>query len=108
MRADPFHKDISPDIFFAQSTETLVFEDERGPILFVNLAAVYRAFVQFPPDDPTRVREALPIAFNFVRGRARVTGVKEIIFESVARPLIRFCKQKLGFRASPNEYKTAV
>lgn len=106
MRADEFHKHLEPTLFYETGTETLVFEDASGPILFVNLARALRAFVQFAPDEKERTRAALPQAFAFVKGEARKTLFRELIFESVSRPLIAFCKRYLGFKESPNEFKT--
>lgn len=106
MAADEYHKLTPPDLFFDENTETMVFEDENGPILFVNLSRALRAFVQFAPGQEERTRVALPEAFAFVKGEARKTFFRELIFESVSMPLIAFCKKRLGFRASPNEYKT--
>jgi len=105
MAADEFHKEFSPDIFYQGATETIVFEDARGPILFVNLSRALRAFVQFAPNEAERTRVALPEAFAFVKGEARKTLFREMLFESVAPALIAFCKKHLGFRKSPNEFK---
>lgn len=106
--ADEFHKDISTDLFFEPGTETLVFVDEYGPILFVNLAKAIRSFVQFAPEAEARTRVALPEAFNFVAQRGKKAGFREIIFESLSRPLILFCRRYLGFHKSPNEYNTVL
>jgi hypothetical protein len=106
MAADEFHKSFSPDLFYAECSETLVFEDETGPILFVNLSPALRAFVQFAPNQAERTRVALPEAFAFVKGEARKRGFSEMLFESVSKPLIRFCKKRLGFQPSPHEHKT--
>lgn len=108
MAADDYHKGFSTDLFFEPGTETLVFVDEHGPILFVNLAKAIRAFVQFAPEAEARTRVALPEAFNFVAVRGKKSGFREIIFESLSRPLIVFCKRYLGFRKSPNEYKALI
>jgi hypothetical protein len=108
MQADPYHREINPDIFFEQYTETLVFEDEHGPILFVNLARTLRAFVQFAPDQEARSRAALPEAFHFVKKKARDAFFRELIFESISPRVIAFCKKRLGFKSSPNEFRAIL
>lgn len=104
MQADPFHRGYSPQLFFEDGMESMIFEDEQGPILFVALSKAVRAFVQFAPGERERSREALPKAFAFVASEARKGKFHEIIFESKSLPVIRFCKKRLGFRESPNEF----
>lgn len=105
MAADEYHQPYSPNLFYAEGTETLVFEDEHGPILFVNLSRALRAFVQFAPSEAKRTRAALPEAFGFVQERGRAAGFRELLFESVAQRVINFCVRRLRFQKSPNEFK---
>lgn len=105
MAADEYHKNSSPDLFFDVDTETIVFEDGNGPVLYVNLSRVLRAFVQFAPNGEERTRVALPEAFAFVKERARKSFFRELIFESVSPKLIAFCRKRLGFKKSSDEFK---
>jgi hypothetical protein len=105
MAADESHHAYSPDLFFKEDSETFIFMDEQGPILIVNVARALRAFVQFAPNEARRTRVALPEAFGFVKKSAKEAGFRELIFDSVSKRVIAFCKKRLGFSEVQHDFR---
>lgn len=106
IRNDPEHtaKGLTPDFFFTPGTESIVFEDEQGPVFALRLSHVMRVDMQFYADvDKGRVAKTLVEGFEWLRDRGRAQGYTEMIFESVSKLLVRFCQRRLGFKASPHE-----
>lgn len=104
MARDPDHKTLDPAAFWAPGLESFALEDEEGTILYIRCANVMRVDVQFDTEARDRTRKALPEAFQWLKGEARKRTYREMIFDSVAKPLIWFCVSKLGFRPVRNEY----
>ena len=80
--------------------KTLVIEDESGKVFHLRVENVMRVYVQFPPDtliDPERTKDALMQSFKTIAGNGIRLGYKEMLFDSTAKPLIRFFK-KFGFK----------
>lgn len=77
-------------------------EDELGTIFYVRAEKVLRLHCQFAPAyEIKRTRQAIDEFAEHIRGWAK-PNFKQIIFESIYQPLIRFL-HKRGYRASPNE-----
>lgn len=84
----------------APGVKTVAIEDESGKIFHLRIENVMRVYVQFPPDgeiDPERMKSALVGSFKTIAGNAIRLGYKEMVFDSVSKPLIRFFR-KLGFK----------
>lgn len=101
---DPHHQngEISADFFYAPDTNALVYEDEHGIVFVARFARTLRIHMQFSPDEKRNAAVMLE-GFPILEFNAKEAGFKELIFDSMFRPLIVFCKRKLGFRASPDE-----
>lgn len=113
--ADPAHKDLFATDFWLPSedpekkkgTKCLAVEDENGVAFYIRLDNVMRAYVQFPPGeerDTERIKDALKNSFLFVASGAKRLGYKEMIFDSVSKPLIRFFK-RMGFSELIDTFK---
>lgn len=104
---DEHHRGLDPETWVEPLTETTTFYDENGTLFHLRMSRVMRVDVQFDPRvDSTRMGEALAKAFAFVKGEARKSGFREMIFESVHKPLIEFFKKNFAFQESKDEVKT--
>jgi len=103
---DEYHQGTTPDFFFAPGSVCNVWEDEKGPVLFVRGTKALRLDVQYVDNKDVR-RNALVMMYgfdNFVE-KARENGFTEIIFNSNSPVLIKFCKRRLGFVESKGELR---
>lgn len=100
---DPDHAGRVDAGFFLPSpnTECFAVEDSKGPVFFCRAENVLRLHIQFCPDR-RRTAIAVDEFTKWIRGNAASRGYKQIIFESVFSPLIKFL-EKRGFRSSPEE-----
>jgi hypothetical protein len=103
---DPDHqKHCTPEFWLpSKNTECFRVEDDQGPVFFVRAENVLRLHIQFS-DNRKRNARAINEFTDFIRENSRARGYKQIIFESVFKPLIRFLDRR-GFHASPNEMVT--
>jgi hypothetical protein len=98
--ADVYHakeKGFTPGIFFEPGTKTVVYGDDSGDVLAVNVRNVALATVQFLSDDRARVRKTME---EGLPGFARMlgnSGARGILYESLHLPLILFLR-KFGFK----------
>jgi hypothetical protein len=101
---DEYHKGEKSDFFYNKDSCCNVYEDEKGPIMFLR-GCVYsdsvesiRIDIQFMSNtDSRRNMEALMFANeNFVVNCKR-NGFKELVFETKSPKLKRFCVKYLGF-----------
>lgn len=113
--ADEAHQGLIPAEFWLpaedpearKGTKCLAVEDENGVIFYLRLDNVMRVYVQFPPEgeiDRERIGLALKTSFGFIASGAKRIGYKEMIFDSVSKPLISFFKL-LGFSDLLNTFK---
>jgi len=104
---DPDHKEQIADFWLPQNdshVQTYVVQDEQGDIFFVRQENVLRLHIKFaPPNEKKRLARAISEFANNITIGAKKTGYKQVIFESVFAPLIRFLGKR-GFRSSPNEF----
>lgn len=111
---DPDHKGISADFWlqpmrFAENNpgpaveNCVMFRDPQGSVFAVRMEMALRLHIQFDCTQPERTQAALLEAFPWFKERAKKAGFSEIVFESVSRPLINFCRRRFGFRRSENE-----
>lgn len=113
--SDPDHKDrVKPEFFYAREPgiECFRLEDAGGRPIYFRITRVLRVDVQFgPPNTPDQraaTRDALLDGFAWLIGQARRAGIRQVMFDSVSRPLIAFCRRRFGFQASPNEFVCGV
>lgn len=109
--ADPDHASRCEPTFFLPPNEAdalndrvlcWAVEDEHGAIFYVRAEKILRLHIQFAPKTQFRRLAAAINEFSKTIQRASAATFKQIIFESVFEPLIRFL-HKRGFRSSPHE-----
>jgi hypothetical protein len=87
-------------VFKEPGVKTVAIEDEGGKIFHLRIENVMRVYIQFPPEgtvNPERMRAALTGSFKTIAGNGIRLGYKEMIFDSVSKPLIRFFR-RFGFK----------
>jgi len=103
--ADPDHAGRCEASFWLPNesvVEQFVAEDENGPVFYVRAENIMRLHIQFA-SDRKRVAKAIEEFTPWIVEQARQKGYKQIIFESVFKPLIRFLERR-GFHSSPDEH----
>lgn len=101
-------KGMVPEFFFEPKTESYVFEDEYGPVFVTRISRVLRLDIQFLHVDKDRIMDTLKKHFPAFKAQAASAGFKQLVFDSVSRGLIAFCKRRLGFKPSPNEFVAEI
>ncbi len=105
--AEPDHTFSTPEFYYTPGTKSVVYEDEQGPVCVVRYSPVLRLDMEFAPGiDKSRIKEAMKSQLPEIAEQARSQGFKELLFDSVAKPLIKFC-QYMGFSACP-DYRKAL
>ena len=102
---DEYHSDISPVFFVEPDTITLVYEDNKGPVMFVRGKGVIEdnkknlwLTVQYVSNaDGKRNLRTMLIGFPALAEKAKTNGFAEIKFNSYAPLLRKFCITRLGF-----------
>ena len=105
--AEPDHSNSTPDFYYTPGTKTILYSDEQGPVCVVRYSSSLRLDMDFAPGiDKSRIKEAMKSQLPEIAEQAKSQGFSEIVFDSVAKPLIKFC-QYLGFSACP-DYRKAL
>jgi len=104
IEADPDHKGrCNADFWLSHDkAEQFAVEDEQGTVFFVRSEDLLRLHIQFSPDRK-RTAKAIDEFTPMIAEQAGRERYKQLIFESVFKPLIRFLKKR-GFHSSPDEY----
>lgn len=98
--AEPDHQENSPDFYFQPRTKSIVYEDEQGPVFVVRYSTAVRVDTEFNPTaERERIRAMLKKVVPEVAATAQAQGFSEIVFTSVSKSLIAFCRL-LGFKAA--------
>ena len=103
---DADHKDKCDADFWLKSAPGLklfAIEDSCGTIFYVRGESLLRLHIQFAPDQKVRTAKAIDEFTELIAAGAKKQNYKQIIFESVFAPLVRFLNKR-GFRKSENEY----
>ena len=106
IQAEPSHPNNTPDFYIAppKNVATCFYSDAEGPVIVARYTPILRVDFDFNPEaSPERVKALMQAEFPAVVQSAKAQGFFQLIFESVAAPLINFCR-RLGYSASPNEY----
>jgi len=105
---DPDHSHLDAEALVKELyTETYVFEDDKGEaVMFLRISRALRLDVQVDNDLPLRNAKVLTEVSKWLRGQAKEAGFRQMLFQSVSRPLIKFCCKRLGFVPSVNELVT--
>lgn len=106
LKNDEYHSSTSANFFypvFSDGTKDLsvqcnVYEDSKGPIMFVRGTKALRLDIQFLNNEDKR-RNALVMGREFKEfaQRARMAGFTEVVFNTSSPQLKEFCTKVLGF-----------
>jgi hypothetical protein len=98
LKADKFHTTTKPEFYYAPGSFCKVYEDDKGPIMYVRGTKSLRVDIQFVDNnDFERNRKTLTEDFPAFADACRRGGFTEIVFNTTSPLLKRFCKQKLKF-----------
>jgi hypothetical protein len=108
---DEYHSDLSPVFFVEPETITLVYEDERGVVLFIRGKGIVEngqqnlwISVQYVSNtDGKRNIRTMLAGFPSLVEKAKANGFVEIRFNSVAPLLRKFATTRLGFTEDGEE-----
>lgn len=104
--ADPDHKGRCSADFWLKPEEGIkqfAIEDALGTIFYVRGENLLRLHIQFAPaSERRRTAKAIDEFTPLIASGAKKNHYKQLIFESVVSPLIKFL-EKRGFHSSPAE-----
>lgn len=103
---DPDHAGrCTPDFWLPgeDKVRQFVVQDSCGDIFYVRAENILRLHIQFAPGERARTAAAISEFTPVIAAGAKQWKYKQLIFESVFKPLIRFL-EKRGFRSSANEF----
>lgn len=99
LKKDVFHKTTTADFFYAPGTFCKVYEDEKGPVLFLRACKSLRLDIQFLDNyDIERNKAILQNEFTAFALQCKSAGFLELVFNTTSPHLKRFCKNTLGFQ----------
>lgn len=109
---DEHHKDVDPKFFLAAEPGSQVYkwgDEGQEPLFFVKLENVARVHVQFNPNAPKASNaKGLELGYRWLIANLKKRGYREIIFDSIHAPLIRFCKRIFAFRKLDKDYSKGL
>ena len=95
---DTFHKGTKPEFFYAPGSLCKVYEDDKGPVLFLRAVKVLRLDIQFLDNyDLERNREIMKNNFQSFASSCKEAGFSELVFNTSSPHLKRFCQKVLKF-----------
>ena len=98
---EPSHQNSSFDFYMEPGTTSVLYIDDAGPVFVVRYSSALRIDIDFANVDKERIRQALKNEFPKVANQAKNQGFKEIVFNSVSKSLVAFCRL-LGFYSVPD------
>jgi hypothetical protein len=104
LTADEYHPMV-PLFFVEPETITLVYEDEKGPVMFVrgkgidnNGIQTLQVDIQYVSNkDGKRNLKVMREGFPALAAKAKENGFSDIVFDSSVPALRKFCLKRLGF-----------
>lgn len=110
IEADPLHSvnGMTVNMYFAPKTETKVYQDDKGIVVFLNASPVVRLRAQFCTTDKARARAVILQEFPKLAADLKSRGCKEIIFESIVPEMIGFFCKNFGFKQSRHELRLDI
>lgn len=106
---DEHHLGTPPEFFVQPGTIAKVYEDDKGPVLFVRGAKALRLDIQFVDnEDSERNMNAMLGGFDGLEKKAKENGFTEIIFSTNSRALAIFCKRRFGFFEERGELRKHI
>jgi hypothetical protein len=108
LAADGWHSAQDPAWWVSAPGELLVFVDERGHRVFARLEHAIRVHLQHDQDVPKlSTARILRDGSKRLRQFAAQAGVVELLFDSRAEKLIKFCAH-LGFKPLRDNFSISV
>ena len=108
---DPVHgKDpaFNAGVFVDPVGKSLVFEDNLGPVMWVNMRKEIRFTIQFRNGiDPQRTRDIFNRYLPEFSSAFKAGGITAMMFTTTNRVLGYFLR-RFGFKKSPDEYRKVV
>jgi hypothetical protein len=102
---EPSHEH-GPDFYFESGTKSAIYEDEEGPVVVVRYSTALVLDMDFNPDaGKERIKKIMREGFPEVAAGAAKQGFKHLIFDSLSKPLISFCRA-FGFKEFPDYRKS--
>jgi hypothetical protein len=102
---EPEHAINTPEFYNESGTKSTMYEDVEGPVFCVKYTPAIIVDIEFNPDaSKQRIRDAMVSGFPEVAAQAKQQGFKQLIFSSVSKSLIAFCRA-FGFEATPDYRK---
>jgi hypothetical protein len=109
MEQDEYHY-VSPLFFVEDGTITSVYEDDKGPVMFVrgkgfleNNDQILQLDIQYVSNHDKRNLKVMSYGFPELAAKAKINGFSEIRFNSSVGVLRKFCIKKLGFEAADEQ-----
>jgi hypothetical protein len=106
---DEDHKGTTtPDFWLSGDSLSHVYEDGKGPVLFVKMSKILRLDIQF--DCRAKMRNARMILKGFpaLAENAKQAGFREIVFCSKSSGLTGFLKRTFGFGHEKDEFRVIL
>ena len=107
--ADPYHKQAGLTGEHWMGSDSILYEDEFGPVAAIKTTNVVRMDIQFCTQDKGRNAAGLLEGFwTMIRILAQ-RGVKEIIFNTESQDVAHFFKKRFNFRElRPGNYSLRI
>lgn len=103
---DAYHTTTKPEFFFQPGTVCTVYEDEKGPVMFVRGTKALRIDIQFVDNDDTERNAAVMLGeFQKFAEQIKQSGFTELVFDTNSPALKVFCKRRFGFREVNGELR---
>jgi hypothetical protein len=100
--AEPDHAGNTVAFYSTPGTKSVLYSDEEGPVCVVRYSSSLRLDMEFNPTvSKDRIKEAMKSQLPEIAEQAKSQGFSELVFDSIAQPLIKFC-EKLGFSTCPD------
>lgn len=104
LEQDEYHANNNTMFFVEQGTITVVYEDDKGIVLFLRGKPdndSLRLDIQFiDNNDGKRNLKMMLFEFPQLEERAKSSGFKNVWFESNVPLMRKFCVSRLGFKES--------
>ena len=103
--AEPDHQSNTFEFYEQPKTKAVIYEDEEGPVFAVRYSSALRIDIEFSNTaNKERIRTMLKDGFPDVAKQAKEQGFSEIVFSSLSKTLIAFCRA-FGFTSNPDYRK---
>lgn len=95
LAVDTYHPGTTPEFFTAPNTTCFVFENDKGPVLFVRGTSALRVDLCFTDNEDIETnKEALLQGIEILKTRAKDNGYTELVGYSNSLKLMQFFKNQ--------------